>query len=389
MSLAAWPVAPASAPDSVCKRRLFCLAPCPPLLIWHKGRMLFLVRSPCGMWLERSQWLMEDTLKMKALVYEGVETLRIREVAKPQASEDQSLVRIVASGICGSDMHAYLGHDERRPAPLILGHEAAGVIEGGARDGERVSINPLVSCGACAACRAGRQNLCPERMIISLPPREGAFAQYVAMHNDNLIPVPDHVPLEKAALAEPLSVSWHSARLGLAALDRALGTSALVVGGGAIGLAAALALKAQGLEDVTIAEPNDARRAFLIERCGQQVVPSSAGQYAIVVDAVGYAATRAIASERCCPGGVIVHIGLGEDLGGLDVRRMTLQEITFIGTYTYTPQDFRDTCAAIYDGSLGPLDWTEQRSLEAGAQAFADLRTGNVAAPKIILDPWA
>ncbi len=326
---------------------------------------------------------------MKALVYEGVETLCVRDVAKPEAGENQSLVRIAASGICGSDMHAYLGHDARRPAPLILGHEAAGVIEGGARDGERVTINPLVSCGTCTACWAGRDNLCPDRMIISMPPREGAFAQYVAMQDDNLITVPDNVPLEKAALAEPLAVSWHSVRLGLAGLDRSLGTNALVIGGGAIGLAAALALKAQGLADVTIAEPNDARRAFLAETCDQQTVATAEGCYAIVIDAVGYAATRSIASERCGPGGVIVHIGLGEDLGGLDIRRMTLQEITFIGTYTYTPQDFRDTCDAIYSGALGALDWTEQHSLVDGAHAFAALRSGRVAAPKIILDPWA
>ena len=325
---------------------------------------------------------------MKALVYEGVETLAVRDVPRAEAGAGQSLVRIAASGICGSDMHAYLGHDNRRPAPLILGHEAAGVIEGGARDGARVTINPLVSCGTCAACRAGRNNLCPDRMIISMPPREGAFAQYVAMHDDNLIVVPDHVPLEKAALAEPLAVSWHSARLGLAALDPALGQGALVIGGGAIGLAAALALVAQGVRDVTIAEPNAARRAFLTDQCGQQTVAQADGEYALVIDAVGYAATRAIATERCSPGGVIVHIGLGEDTGGLDVRRMTLQEITFIGTYTYTPQDFRDTCAAIFDRSLGPLDWTERRSLNDGPQAFADLRAGTVAAPKIILDPW-
>ncbi|WP_299693884.1 alcohol dehydrogenase catalytic domain-containing protein [uncultured Tateyamaria sp.] len=326
---------------------------------------------------------------MKALVYEGVETLGIQDLPMPQLGAGQSLVRVAASGICGSDMHAYLGHDDRRPAPLILGHEAAGVIEGGARDGTRVTINPLVSCGTCAACRAGRNNLCPDRKIISMPPREGAFAQYVAMHDDNLIVVPDHVPLDKAALAEPLAVSWHSARLGLEAMDWALGENALVIGGGAIGLAAALALKAQGVTDVTIAEPNDVRRTFLTERCGQQAVAAGSGDYGMVVDAVGYAATRAIASDLCRPGGVIVHIGLGEDLGGLDIRRMTLQEITFIGTYTYTPQDFRDTCVAIYDGALGPLDWTERRSLDDGPQAFAALRAGTVAAPKIILDPWA
>jgi L-iditol 2-dehydrogenase len=78
---------------------------------------------------------------------------------------------------------------------------------------------------------------------------------------------------------------------------------------------------------------------------------------------------------------------LGESEGGLDIRRMTLQEITFVGTYTYTAQDFRDTAAAIFDGRLGALDWTEQRPLIDGQQAFTDIRAGNVAAPKIILEP--
>ena len=89
------------------------------------------------------------------------------------------------------------------------------------------------------------------------------------------------------------------------------------------------------------------------------------------------------------PGGVIVHIGLAEDAGGLDIRRMTLQEITFIGTYTYTARDFTDTAQALFEGRLGPLDWVEARPLRAGARAFADLSRGAVAAPKILLKPDA
>ncbi|MEM8654174.1 MAG: alcohol dehydrogenase catalytic domain-containing protein [Pseudomonadota bacterium] len=324
---------------------------------------------------------------MKALVYDGVEALNFRDVPDAVAGPDQELVRIASSGVCGSDMHAYLGHDDRRPAPLILGHEAAGTIVGGPRDGERVTINPLVSCGTCQACGTGRENLCPERKIISMPPREGAFAELVAMRPENLVTVPDDVPLDQAALAEPLAVSWHSVRLGLAALDPGASRTALVLGGGAIGVAAALALKCQGFQDVTVAERNETRRRFVENQCLIPSVPAGTGQFGLVVDAVGYAGSRDIASQLAEPGGVIVHIGLGEDLGGLDIRRMTLQEITFIGTYTYTPQDFRDTCAAIFDGRLGPLDWTEQRPLSEGAAAFADLRAGRVAAPKIILHP--
>ena len=326
---------------------------------------------------------------MKALVYDGVETLNYRDMPDPVAGSDTHLIKIEAVGICGSDMHAYLGHDARRPAPLILGHEAAGTIVGGVQNGRRVTVNPLVSCGTCAACKAGRENICPDRQIISMPPREGAFAQYVAMPDSNLVTVPDAIPMDKAALAEPLAVSWHTARLALEALHPSMERRALVIGGGAIGLAAALALKAMGARDVTIAEPNDARRAFLTETCGQATMANASGSFETVIDAVGYGATRASASACVMPGGVIAHVGLGDSAVGFDVRYATLQEVTFIGTYTYTMQDFRDTAQAIFDGKLGPLDWTEKRALSDGFQAFKDLRTGKVAAPKIILDPWA
>ncbi len=324
---------------------------------------------------------------MKALVYEGVEEVVHRDVPDAVPAAGEHLIRVEAVGICGSDMHAYLGHDARRPAPLILGHEAAGLIVGGPRDGTRVTVNPLVTCGTCLACTSGRENLCPQRQIISMPPREGAFAQYVSMPDGNLVEVPDDIPLNKAALAEPLAVSWHAIRLALAALHPASEKRALVLGGGAIGLAAALALTAMGVENVVLAEPSPGRREFLLG-LGLRVLDRAAGTYPIVIDAVGYAATRATASACAEPGGVITHVGLGEDTGGLDIRRMTLQEITFIGTYTYTAEDFRKTAQAIFDGRLGALDWTEARPLSGGAQAFRDLRSGAVAAPKIILDPW-
>ncbi len=326
---------------------------------------------------------------MKALVYTGTEELDYRYAPDPQPQLGQQLIRIMASGICGSDMHAFLGHDARRPAPLILGHEAAGIIVGGTRDGERVTINPLVSCGSCRACAAGRDNLCPERMIISMPPREGAFAEFVVMQDANLVTVPDEVPLTKAALAEPLACGWHAVRLGAAALDLPLAQARChVIGGGAIGVGAALALRAFGATQITVAEPNALRRNALDQIDGFDAVqPGTVSEADLVIDGVGYAATRADAAAIILPGGVIMHIGLGQAEGGLDIRRMTLQEITFIGTYTYTAQDFRDAAAAIFDGRLGPLDWTEQRPLSGGQQAFADIRAGTVAAPKIILEP--
>ncbi|WP_295312283.1 alcohol dehydrogenase catalytic domain-containing protein [Roseobacter sp.] len=331
---------------------------------------------------------------MKALVYTGVGELTYSDSPAPEARDGEHLIRIEASGICGSDMHAFLGHDERRPAPLILGHEAAGVITGGPRDGERVTINPLVACGHCDNCTANLENLCSNRQIISMPPRQGAFAGYVSMPDRNLVSVPEGVDLRHAALAEPIACGWHAVRLGKRILGQDLSDMrCAVIGGGAIGVGAALALNAQGARDITVIEPNELRRARLADVAGFEVcapgepaAPEN-GSVDLVIDGVGYAGTRAAASAMARAGGVIAHIGLGEATGGLDVRRMTLQEITFIGTYTYTAQDFADTAAAIFDGRLGPLDWIESRPLADGQAAFTDIRAGNVAAPKIILIP--
>lgn len=328
---------------------------------------------------------------MKALVYTGPKGLELRDVRPPEPKAGEVLLRVECVGICGSDMHAYLGHDERRPPPLILGHEVAGVADGDAV--RRVTVNPLVTCGACHACRSGRDNICPDRQIISMPPREGGFAEQVAIPEQNLVDLPDHVSAEQAALTEPIACGWHAVRIARAHPVVSDDAQAMVIGGGAIGLGAALCLRAQGIDSITMVEPNEIRRRFLQEQCGQDVVepkdvPFDAG-FDVVVDGVGIAATRAQASAAARPGGIIVHIGLGDAEGGLDIRRMTLQEVFFVGTYAYTAQDFRDTAQAIFAKRLGTLDWVETRPLSDGAAAFEDIRSGRSAAPKILLKPDA
>lgn len=329
---------------------------------------------------------------MKALVYTGVEKLEYREVPMVEPKGEEVLIRVMASGICGSDMHAYLGHDERRPAPLILGHEAAGVIVGGTHDGKRVTINPLVTCGNCRDCKSGRTNLCSKRQIISMLPREGAFADYVAMPFGNLVLVPDDISFEKAALAEPIACGWHAVRLGQSVLGVDFANlRCLVIGGGAIGVGAGLSLSAFGAQDITLFEPNPVRRERLQSIDAFKTIdpvdydPSGNDGFDIVIDGVGFASTRATACNLVRQGGVICHIGLGDSKEGLDVRRMTLHEITFVGNYTYTSDDFRETAKAIFDGRLGTLDWFERRPLSEGQTAFTDIRAGSVESPKVIL----
>lgn len=332
---------------------------------------------------------------MKALVYEAPKKLAMRDVPMPESQNGECIIRVEYVGICGSDMHGFLGHDERRPAPLILGHEAAGIVHSGEHQGMRVTVNPLVTCGACEYCQSGQDNLCPNRQILSMPPREGAFAEYIAIPFENLVEIPDHVPSEKAALAEPLACGWNAVIKAKAHYGGDLSNKrALVFGGGAIGLGAALCLRAHDCQEIVIIEPHQARREFLQslpDMKGMQIIhPDEMAHqplFHLAIDGVGFAATRAQATQSLKAGGVICHIGLGSNDGGLDIRRMTLQEITFIGCYTYTKQDFRETAQAIFDNRLGALDWTDIRPLSKGTQAFADLQSGAVARPKIILKP--
>lgn len=324
---------------------------------------------------------------MKALIYTAPNTLEFAEAGKPIIRDGDALIRVDSVGICGSDMHAFLGHDDRRPAPLILGHEVAGITT----DGQRVTVNPLVTCGTCQHCVSGRDNLCQTRQIISMPPREGGFAEWLAMPSSNLITVPDYVPLSKAALTEPIACGWHAIRLGKTHLSDTTDKSrVLVIGGGAIGVGAALSAKAQGFDDITLVESNALRADYLGSMSDINVLhPDDVleNDFDLVIDGVGIEATRALASATVCPGGVIMHIGLGSASGGIDTRRLTLQEITFIGTYTYTAKDFRETAQALFDGRLGALDWIEERPLENGQQAFLDIREGQNAVPKLILKP--
>lgn len=331
---------------------------------------------------------------MKALVYTAPHRIEFTDQATPTPAPGDVLLEVAAVGICGSDMHAYHGHDERRPAPLILGHEAAGTVLTGVNQGRIAAVNPLITCGTCPQCRSGRQHLCPTRQILSMPPRPGAFAEFVAVPESNIVLLPPGADLGKAALAEPIAVAWHAVRIGAERLHRPLASvRALVLGAGGIGLAAALVLRRFGVQDIWLAEPNalrqeTARQAgpFQVYAPGRGSEPES-GSASLVIDAVGAETTRAAACRLVAPGGVIVHIGLLPGSQGLDMRRITLQEITVIGSYCYTPSDFADVVAALMASQLGTLGWVEERSLAEGPAAFRAIDEGTTAAAKIVLRP--
>ena len=329
---------------------------------------------------------------MKALVYTGTRTLEHRDVPAPEPLAGESVVRVEAAGICGSDMHAWHGHDPRRVPPLILGHELAGTVEGGALDGRRVAVNPLLGCGRCRDCLAARPNLCLSRDLLGLG-RDGGYAERVRAPTANLMPIDDTLDAAAASLMEPLAVVVHALALARATTPRPLAECrALVIGGGAIGVLAALVLERRGVPELAVAETAAARRETLGRISGADVFDPRAGdpgddRFELVVDAVGSGATRALASRLARRGGTVAHVGLQDGREGLDTRRLTLAEIAFLGSYTYAPADLAEALAILTRGGLGSLEWVERRPLAEGARAFEDIDAGRAAAPKIVLLP--
>jgi len=330
---------------------------------------------------------------MKALVYTNPYEVTFRDEPDPVLVANEVVLRIDAVGICGSDMHAYHGHDPRRAPPLILGHELAGTVIAGHDIGRRYTANPLITCGVCEYCVQGRNNLCANRAMVGMT-RPGAFAERMSIPSSSLIEIPQDMSAVMAALTEPAATALHALNLSMRAMPRPLPESnLLIIGGGAIGMLAALLARSYGCSDVHVAETNALRRASLDKHAGchafdpiaeKSVADNSAD---LVIDAVGAKVTRDAAFAAVKPGGVIMHVGLQDWATEIDMRKLTLAEITLLGTYTYTTADLRATVAALQRGAFGDLAWVERRPLADGARAFRDLHLGKSASAKIVLHP--
>ncbi|MEG3129459.1 alcohol dehydrogenase catalytic domain-containing protein [Pantoea cypripedii] len=335
---------------------------------------------------------------MKALVYTRPLGVEIQDRPYPQLPEggDQVVIRIAAAGICGSDMHAFHGKDPRRQPGLVLGHELAGeIVESQSarfQPGQRVTANPLITCGQCEYCRQGRDNLCSDRHMIGMD-WPGAFAEYMAIPARSVVALPAGISLQHAAITEPAATVVHALRLTQRALQMPLAeANALVIGGGAIGLLTVLVLRAWGCRQITLAETNPLRAEAAERHTGCASInpietPVEAASQQLVIDAVGAGPTRKLAVHAVKPGGVIMHIGLQDWDSEIDMRKITLSEITLLGTYTYTMEDFHLTLSMLEQGALGALGWVEQRALQQGANAFDDLESQRVSAAKILLIP--
>jgi threonine dehydrogenase-like Zn-dependent dehydrogenase len=339
---------------------------------------------------------------MHALVWEGPRTMMLRETPRPTPAPDEVLIAVAFSGICGSELGGYLGHNSLRKPPLIMGHEFAGeIVEVGEQAarikpeltvGRRVTVNPLVHNPWSRAAVQGRQNLDRERKIIGIH-RPGSYAQYVTAPATNTYLLPDGLSLEHAALTEPLACALRAAKLSGATA----GSRVLVTGLGPIGLLTVQALAQSGVRELIATDTDPDRRAIgahfgvtILDPRTQNVVETvrelTGGVGAdMAVDAVGATVTRRECIQSVAWGGKVVFTGLHDEESNLQANYIIRSEIAIQGSFAYTTLDFEDALRWLADERIEIDPWLVKAPLAEGGARFEQLlgKPGPVA--KILL----
>lgn len=343
---------------------------------------------------------------MKALVLKEYRKFAVEDFPAPSPQPNEVLVRVRACGICGSDVHGMDGSTGRRIPPIVMGHEAAGVIAEigsvvtGWSKGDRVTFDSTVSCGECWYCRRGRINLCENRRVLGVScgeyRRHGAFAEYVAVPQHILYRLPESISFEQAAMVEAVSVAVH-------AVERtplALSASVAVVGTGMIGLLVVQALCARGCGEV-IAIDLDEGKLKLAKKFGATTT-LQAGESDLQekiraltsgrgVDAgfevVGLPATVATAIASVRKGGSVTLVGNLKPQVELPLQAVVTRELTLIGTCA-SAGEYPACLELIASGKINVTDFISATApLDEGAKWFERLYAGEKGLMKVLLKP--
>jgi len=262
---------------------------------------------------------------MKALLLSEYRRLELTDVATPDPQAGEVTIRVAACGICGSDVHGYDGSSGRRIPPIVMGHEAAGLIAklgrgvSGLSEGDRVTFDSTVYCGECANCRRGDVNLCDRREVLGVScgdyRRAGAFAEFVSVPARIVHRLPDSVPFSEAALLEAIAVAMHAVSLA----PVAPGNSALVVGAGTIGLLLQQALRVAGCSRIFVADPDRTRLALSQQLGASEIISENVAERInqltngtgvdLVIEAVGKTESIATAIDCVRKGGTVILVG--------------------------------------------------------------------------------
>lgn len=336
---------------------------------------------------------------MKALVLKEFGEMAVEVLDAPAPGVGEVRLRIKLTGICGSDLHGFTGANGRRVPGQVMGHETMGVIEsvGDGVDlpiGTAATVNPVVGCGTCAACQAETEQYCPTKRVIGVDStRTASFAEYLVAPASNVIPLPSAVPEGYGALVEPLAVGYHAARRGaLSAADRVL-----VLGGGPIGQATAIAAQRLDAARVVVSEPHEGRRA-LCHALGVDVIDPSAGPVgeqmsallggpaSVAIDAVGTSETVADAFASTALGGRVVLVGMAAQRLDLDAFAVSIGERSLVGAFSYTSREFAETAQWVgtEPSQLAALVEREV-TVEQAPREFAAFAAGSTAPGKVLV----
>ncbi|MBL1118204.1 alcohol dehydrogenase catalytic domain-containing protein [Streptomyces sp. 110] len=340
---------------------------------------------------------------MQALVMKESWKLEVEDLPAPVPGPGEALLRIIATGICGSDIHGFTGENGRRHPGQVMGHETVGrIVALGAgseahdlAEGRLVTVNPVISCGQCTACQTDAQQRCPARRVIGVDPAlRSAFAELMTAPAGNLVPLPDSVPDEHGALIEPLAVGYHAAvRGGCAPGDRVL-----VIGGGPIGQATALAALRMGADAVVVSEPHPERRGILA-RLGLTAVDPAAGDLTelvrdalgrptLTLDAVGATSTLADALAVTDLGSRVVLVGMHAPRVDLPAYAVSTEERSLIGSFCYSAGEFAQTARWVAETDRDLSALVDGRvDLASAASSFAALARGENQASKVLVYP--
>ena len=339
---------------------------------------------------------------MRALVLRDFYDIAVEERPDPVAGPGQAVVEVIATGICGSDFHGYSGENGRRHPGQVMGHETVGRVRDlgpdveGVAIGQLVTVNPVMSCHECPACLSGQEHWCSRRVVLGVAPEiPAAFADRVAVPASNIVPLPEHMPEELGALAEPMAVGYHAVRRGQPNPDDRV----LVIGGGPIGQACLLAARRLGVQAMALSDVSPSRRD-LCARLGAEVVDPTAGNLpeavadrlggpaTLVVDAVGVNRTVADAMAASSLGSRIVLVGMGSPQLDLAAYTLSTAERSLIGSFTYTAAEFIQTAEWVGTVPEGIGELIDGRvGWEVAPQSFDDLARGRSSARKILVFP--
>lgn len=296
---------------------------------------------------------------MRSIRYYGIHDVRVENIEKPSCGEKEVLIRVVYSGICGSDLHIYNQGMFIQSIPETMGHEFSGIVEetgekvSGFQKGDKVTANPMVPCHACVSCDMGSYNTCENLGFIG-EVRPGCFADYIVLPEDVVISVGNDADLRQMVLAEPLAVALHVCKRAALSSEDVIA----VIGVGPVGLLIIeAAIKIFGVRNITAVDLSKQRQRMAADAGAAETcsVLNQGAYYNKVIEAAGTPGSFNTAIEHVRPNGDLYIVSIFEKGADVDINKIVSGQISLIGCNVYTEEDFRES-----------VDMIRQRIVDVG-----------------------